>query len=176
MRRPVHILLPVHNRCEITRACVAQLSAQTYDPIDLVVIDDGSTDATTKMLAQNAPTATVLDGDGNLWWAGCLQRGLEHLATSGAQAEDVVVFLNDDTMFDPYFIENGVKAIENSPDLMLLAQAYSLQTGRFIEVGARVDWSKLSFDSVTSIDQANCLSTRGLFMRFGNAVAVRITQ
>jgi GT2 family glycosyltransferase len=168
----VHVLLPVHNRHEITKRCIEQLLAQTYRPINLIVIDDGSTDATAEMVAETAPAATVLRGNGKLWWAGSLQWGLDYVAASSAPTGDLVLFLNDDTAFDPCFIENGVAAMQKTSDSMLLAQAYSLQSGEFIELGTRVDWAKLQFESVSNIDEVNCLSTRGLFIRLGNALRV----
>jgi GT2 family glycosyltransferase len=167
MPPPVHVLLPVHNRREITRQCIEQLLVQTYRQFSLVVVDDGSTDATAGMVGELAPQATVLRGDGNLWWAGSLQLAVDHLTKSGAADGDIVLFLNDDTVFDRNFIENGVAALEDSPGSMLLAQGYSLQTGKFVEVGVRADWASLRFESASDIDQANCLSTRGLFMRLG---------
>lgn len=169
---PVWVLLPVHNRRDITTQCVQQLLAQSYRPIRLIVIDDGSTDSTADMVRKLAPAATVLQGNGKLWWAGCLQRGLDWLVSEGAAREDIVLMLNDDTTFDRRFVENGVEAVKKSPASMLMAQAYSLQSRQFIEAGVRADWPNLRFEPVVDVSNANCLSTRGLFIRFGDAVAV----
>jgi GT2 family glycosyltransferase len=171
MTRPVHILLPVHNRREITRDCLKQLIVQTH-PVNVVVIDDGSSDGTATMVKEVAPAATVLRGNGNLWWAGSLQLGLNHLVASGTQKDDILLLLNDDTSFDMRFIESAVTVMKDYPDCMVLAQAFSLQTGEFIELGARVDWQNLRFDSVPDITQVNCLSTRGLFIRLHNVLRV----
>lgn len=42
----VSIVLPVFNRSEFLREAVAQVFAQTYRPIELILVDDGSTDET----------------------------------------------------------------------------------------------------------------------------------
>jgi len=166
----VHVLLPVHNRMEITRTCLAQLKRQTLRPVQLVVIDDGSSDGTAAMVRAEAPEATVIRGDGSLWWAGALQKGLDLLVRQGVARHDVVLILNNDTTFDDRFLELAMRALSGSASTMLLAQAYSSRTGKLIEVGVRVDWKVFRFDPVAEIEQANCLSTRGLFIRLADAL------
>ena len=60
----VFVLVPVHNRREITRKFIACLTKQTYSPLQIIVIDDGSSDGTADMVRQDAPNAHVIRGDG----------------------------------------------------------------------------------------------------------------
>ena len=50
MKGSLYILLPVHNRCDITREFIDCLKAQTFQDYHLVLIDDGSTDGTEQMV------------------------------------------------------------------------------------------------------------------------------
>jgi len=51
---PVTVLVPARNEERGVAACLASLSAQTYPALEIVVIDDGSTDGTPAILAEAA--------------------------------------------------------------------------------------------------------------------------
>src|SRR5262245_50993659 len=95
----LYILLPVHNRRETTRRFLACLRAQNFQNYHLLLIDDGSTDGTAEMAREVFPTLMVLRGNGDWWWAGSLQQGIEWLRQREATAEDVVLMINDDVTF-----------------------------------------------------------------------------
>jgi GT2 family glycosyltransferase len=170
--RQVHVLLPVHNRRPITEAFVRCLRAQTHEPLHLVLIDDGSTDGTAEMVTSHLPDATIVRGNGNWWWAGSLQRGMETLKRGAARPGDIVLIMNDDTRFAPDFIEKGIATLLARPRSILLAQLYDARSGKFLESGAHVDWRRLQFRAVGNSERPNCFSTRGLFVRFEDMLEI----
>ena len=92
----IYILLPVHNRKEITRGFIECLKTQTFQDYHLVLIDDGSNDGTAVMVKEHIPSATVLRGTGDWWWAGSLQQGIEWLRQQKVHDDDAVLMINDD--------------------------------------------------------------------------------
>ncbi|GAB1620095.1 glycosyltransferase [Agarivorans albus] len=49
-KKLVSIYIPTHNRCELLARALDSALRQTYSPIEIVVCDDGSTDATSKLM------------------------------------------------------------------------------------------------------------------------------
>lgn len=159
----IYILLPVHNRKEITRNFIKCLKAQTFEDFHLVLIDDGSADGTASMVLEYLPSATVLRGSGDWWWAGSLQQGVDWLKGVAAD-EDIVVFINDDVSFAPDFLLNGVALLDEHGG-MILPQVLNEESGNIEESGVEADLKNLTFRTASAPDRINCLPTRGLFMR-----------
>lgn len=171
MSTRIYVLMPVHNRREVTRHCVQSLAAQTWRNFHLVLIDDGSTDGTADMVLEALPGSTVLRGAGDWWWGGSLHQGYKWLMAH-ATPDDVVLIINDDTTFEPVLLEQAVRCLEGRTRTLLLAQLYSATTGEFIEAGVAVDWRSLNFRGVKDPAQVNCFSTRGLFLRVGDMTEI----
>jgi len=163
---PIYILVPVHNRREVTRRLMECLTAQTVRGIRLVLVDDGSTDGTSAMVHEYFPDAAVIRGDGNLWWGGALQKGYAYIRKSNVREDDFVLILNDDTEFLPDFLETGIQLLNGRRGVFLQAASFSRRTGEFLDAGVRANWKKLTFEPVR--ESPNCLSTRGLLFRFAD--------
>lgn len=161
----IHILLPVHNRAAVTAEFAAALARQTYVDYRLLLIDDGCTDDTVARVRALIPEERlqVLRGDGQLWWAGALQLGYEALHQRGMAAQDAVLILNDDVLFEPDFLQQGLRAMADHPGAAIQAVGRDRLTGS-VDRGACVDLVRLRFEAAALERPANCLSTRGLLM------------
>lgn len=93
------ILMTSHNRVANTLDCLTALKKQKpcKASVDLFLVDDGSTDGTALAASGIFPNATVIRGDGNLYWGGGMR-----LAFSQAMRKDYdfYLWLNDDTHLD----------------------------------------------------------------------------
>jgi GT2 family glycosyltransferase len=165
MRNMVHIILPVHNRKALTEKFLCHLEQQSLKNFHLLLVDDGSTDGTAEMVLSRFPEATVLRGQGNWWWAGSLQQGYEWVRSQGLPADDIVLIVNDDTEFDPAFLQTARDLLANRTNTLLLAQAYNIKDGKVSDVGVHANWKRIHFLQAKRPEDVNCLSTRGLFLR-----------
>ncbi len=103
----VWIIIPAHNRSAITRRCLGRLAQlEVHSWAHVLVVDDGSTDDTPRMLREEHAWAQVLVGPGDWWWAGAIHAGMSLAITKGA---DIICWMNDDTLPDAGALETLVK-------------------------------------------------------------------
>jgi GT2 family glycosyltransferase len=161
----IYLLLPVHNRRQVTEKFMRCLLAQTDQAFHLVLIDDGSTDGTAEMVRQSGVPLTVITGRGDWWWAGALQQAYAWLRPRARDGGEIVLIMNDDTHVEPGFLAAGRAALAGAPRALLLARRHSGRTGEYVDAGVTAVWSKLQFVPTRDPAQVDCFSTRGLFLR-----------
>jgi GT2 family glycosyltransferase len=95
----VAAVLAAYNRRDLTLACLRSLQAQRLPGVtlDLFVLDDASSDGTGEQIAAQFPEATLLHGNGQLYWNGGMRRAF---AAAIAGDYDYYLWMNDDTHLD----------------------------------------------------------------------------
>ncbi len=160
----IHVVTAVHNRYPITEKFVDSLLRQDCGPVHLILVDDGSTDGTDRMVKEKMPGSTILYGNGGLWWAGALQKAYQWLKEN-AEDEDVVLISNDDTVFLPTYIRTGAALVRlnriavgtgyginsQEPKDGVFEHSFTDGTGRLLPPGS----------------EGNCASSRSLFLTVG---------
>jgi GT2 family glycosyltransferase len=165
----VYLLVPVHNRRELTVRFAEALRAQTRRDFQLVLIDDGSTDGTAAAVTAVMPEALVIRGSGDWWWAGCLDQGCRWLRRQAVPAAAIIGLMNDDVGLEPEFLAQITDELARQPDTLLLARPLDA-AGHLLDQGGgvRADLRRLSFEPTGDPGAVNCLPTRGLFVRWGD--------
>ncbi|MBX3427101.1 MAG: glycosyltransferase family 2 protein [Pirellulales bacterium] len=110
----IAVLLTCFNRRETTLRCLRALAEQAVPAgheLRIYLTDDGSTDGTGDAVRNEFPAATVLQGDGNLYWCGGTR-----LAWDAACPSDYYLWLNDDVELQPGAIETLVQVQRDSGD------------------------------------------------------------
>jgi GT2 family glycosyltransferase len=162
----VYIFLPVHNRREITLNFVNCLLKQHYLNYHLVLIDDGSADDTAGKVKEKCDKLTIIQGDGNLWWAGALQKGYLWLKENSITGDEIVLLMNDDIEFDSNFLSNGVRILNENPNTFLTAYGFDIKTKNPRDTGVyNFDFQEFVFTETRDPQKINCSSTRGLITR-----------
>jgi N-acetylglucosaminyl-diphospho-decaprenol L-rhamnosyltransferase len=96
MRPAVYI--PNFNGGERLARSLESLRAQTVD-VDVVVVDNGSSDGSDRMVAEHFPEVTLMRLDENLGFGAALNRGVE------AHPAEAIALLNNDAAAEPHFVE-----------------------------------------------------------------------
>ena len=160
----IYILLPVHNRRQITQHIIHCLKQQTFQDFHVLLLDDGSTDGTSEMVSQQISSVTVLRGSGNWWWAGSLHQGYLWLKAQNVPALSLVLIINDDAIFDANYLQTAISILAGQQRVLLISNAYGETSRQLFDGGIHADWKRLKFSLETNPDKINCASTRGLFL------------
>jgi len=160
----LYIILPVHNRREITQRFIACLQQQTFQDYHLILVDDGSTDGTAEMVQQRIVSLTILRGQGTWWWGGSLHQGYLWLKARTHAALSMILMINDDAIFDRSYLQTAVSLLHERRKTLLISNAFGEASRQLFDGGIHADWKRLKFALETNPDKINCASTRGLFM------------
>jgi GT2 family glycosyltransferase len=104
----IHVLIPCHNNKPHVLELLGCLEQQSYTDFTVIVVDDGSMDGTEASVKSAFPHVAVLKGDGNLWWTGGNELGLQHIVLT-ARPNDFVLLLNNDVVVRSDYIEKLVR-------------------------------------------------------------------
>ena len=108
--KSIAVLLTSFNRKEKTLACLQSFTEADKPKeyvFDIFLVDDGSTDGTSKAVKENYSDVVIIKGDGNLFWAG----GMRLAWRAALEYKDYGSFLllNDDVVLYRDFIYNLIE-------------------------------------------------------------------
>lgn len=116
MNKPtsVEIVIPVHNRREITLQALRSLSRIDRNGlyVNVIVVDDGSTDGTSEAIRSNFPNVHIVNGDGTLHYAAGTNRGITEAL---ARSPDFIILCNDDSIFHEQFLQRMLATAAADP-------------------------------------------------------------
>jgi hypothetical protein len=113
----VSVIIPTYNRSKLLQLAVESVLAQTYPAIELIVVDDGSTDDTPAMLEQYA---------GRIVYIRQANRGGTAARNTGIRAArgEYLSFLDHDDMLMPAKIERQMEIMDARPEVGLVHCGY----------------------------------------------------
>jgi GT2 family glycosyltransferase len=112
----VTAVTPVHNGKDHTMKFLESLKNQTYRNFNIIITDDGSSDGTAEAIKRKYPDVTVLHGNGELWWSGATNLGVEAALDQGS---DYVFTVNNDVVLDRGVLKNLVKEAQRYPKTLV---------------------------------------------------------
>jgi len=105
----ISVIIPSYNRRELLKRALISVYAQTLQPAEVIVIDDGSTDGTESMLRLEFPRVIAIHQE-NLGVSAARNLGLQQ--TSG----DWLAFLDSDDEWLPEKLRKQQLALESNPE------------------------------------------------------------
>ena len=163
----VSVIIPTFNREATVVGAVESALQQTHREIEVIVVDDGSTDGTTKVLEPLADRITVIR-QANAGPSAARNRGV------AASKGGIVAFLDSDDHWTADKIERQVKLMERAGPSMCCCVSNATVMGLDGEnVGNTFDFAGLDFhfDEGEWTNPQDLLATR--FLLFNQVVAIR---
>jgi cellulose synthase/poly-beta-1,6-N-acetylglucosamine synthase-like glycosyltransferase len=148
----VTALVAVKDEIEIIDRCIGSLLGQTLPGLEVIVVDDGSTDGTTERLrelAATAPGMRLLVNETSQGKKRALTRGVEHAGG------DIFVFTDSDCVLEPDAVETLVRAFRAHPEFGALSgHARALNRDASLLTRIQDTWYETSF-SVTKAAESS---------------------
>ena len=94
----VSVVIPHWNGVEVLSECLESLSETKYPNMEIIVVDNASTDGSPDWVSLNFPQVKLIENDQNYGYAGGCNRGAKT-----AEGE-YLVFLNNDTIQDHHWL------------------------------------------------------------------------
>jgi GT2 family glycosyltransferase len=141
MQPSVSIIVLHYNGREDTLACLRSLEHLTYPNVEVVLVDNGSTDGLVEAARSQFPDVTLIETGANLGFTGGNNIGIRHALDKGA---DYIMLLNNDTVMAPDCIDLMVRAMEAEPSLGVTGPMiyYYSAPETIWSAGGRIDWPR----------------------------------
>jgi len=142
----VSIVIATYNRAALLPQAIDSALAQEYADLEVLVIDDGSTDETAEVLASYgarcSPERFRFHAQANAGQARALNRGYQ-LARG-----ELLAYMCDDDLFDPTLVSTLARALVRRPDAAAAYPGY-----RLIEADGTVadTWLPLPYTTTTAL-------------------------
>jgi glycosyltransferase involved in cell wall biosynthesis len=123
----VSVIIPAWNRASTIARAVGSALAQSIAPLEVLVVDDGSTDGTAAeaaALAARDPRVRYLPGDANRGGAAARNRGMD------AARGEFLAFLDSDDEWRPEHLERSLDVLERRRECALVFGPFEVQDGR----------------------------------------------
>ena len=125
----VSVLLVLHNRAELTLACLESLVAQDGVRFEVVIVDNASTDDTGVLLDRLRGVQTIRSPENLGFLRAC------NLAARAARG-DSLLFLNNDTVVHPGSVAAALDTLARDPSIGAVGGRLVFPDGRLQEAGS----------------------------------------
>ena len=111
MRPLVSIIIPHWNGVDVIAECLESLQKTTYQNLEIIVVDNKSIDDSIERIRNNFKNIIIFENEQNEGYAGGCNRGSE------IAKGEYLLFLNNDTIHEPNWIEPLVQLLEDNKNI-----------------------------------------------------------
>lgn len=108
--KSVSVIIPTHNRAHLLPRCLDSVISQELQPLEIIVVDDGSTDSTLDLVRRDYPGVKLISRE-NKGVSAARNTGI------GAARSEWLAFLDSDDAWLPGKLNRQVQAVREDPDI-----------------------------------------------------------
>ena len=125
----VSVILVLYNQAGFTYACLHALHAEHSVPLEIIIVDNASTDKTQPLLAAlRGPV--IIRNDQNVGFVKAVNRG------AAIAKGDCILLLNNDAVVRPGSMAAAIRTIQSAPDIGAVGARLVLPDGSLQEAGS----------------------------------------
>ena len=130
MNELITVIVPLYNNCSQIERCIMSIAMQTYSNLQILIIDDGSTDGSSEICDALAKTDTRIEiiHQTNGGVSAARNTGLRKMR--GAW----MAFVDADDFISPYYIEDLLTATQDKCDIAICNHIWVQDSDGKIEV------------------------------------------
>lgn len=163
MNKFVSVIIPTHNRVSYLSECLNSLSKQDYENLEVIVVDDGSTDYTADIISKKFPDVKIIVNE--MRFGAAYSRNLGILKSKG----DFILFLDSDIEFiRENTITRMVSILEDDEQIGQIGGEIRLPDKRVF--GCKIDSTGRTYKSYGECDYVatcNCMQRKDIVYDIG---------
>ena len=134
----VSVIIVNYNGQKWLKNCFSSLKKQTYKNLEIIMVDNNSTDNSIKFTKKYFPEIKIIENKKNLGFAGGNNLGLRH------SKGEYLILLNNDTIVPKDYVQNFLEAFKKNPNLgCAQSKLININSKKIDSVGAY--WTNSSF-------------------------------
>jgi GT2 family glycosyltransferase len=154
------IVIIGYNSGKFLKSCLESLSKQTYKNLELIFIDNNSSDGSIQFVDKHFPHITTIHNKQNIGYVGAANQGIK-LAKG-----DFVMILNPDILFEPNYIELCMEKIKTHHEIAAIAgKIYKYDFEKKQKTGLIDTVGIFCFRNRRFIDDGQGMEDKGQFSR-----------
>ena len=127
------VIIPVWNGINDLPDCLAAATSQSHAPVEIIAVDNASTDGSGDWIATHYPTVRLIRNAENTGFGGACNAGL------AAAEGETLVFLNQDTIVRPNWLAALVKVLDENANVGIVGSKALYPDGTIQHAGGTID-------------------------------------